>query len=463
MSLYLPLTHNSEETMVILKFGGTSVGTADRMQEVIDILEKRDQRHLVVLSAMSGTTNALVEIARAKSEGEVPKANDLILDLERKYVRVLTDLFPEKEIRDQGRILLRSCFKTIKELVNKDSFNEYSENEILAQGELMSTSIFTLQCKQRGVEAVLLPALDFMRTNNDSEPDYEETKSLLLPFLENLDEEVQVLVTQGYICRNNTGAIDNLKRGGSDYTATIIGALLQAEEIQIWTDVDGFQTNDPRIVEDTIPVRRLSYREAAELAYFGAKILHPTCVIPAERYGVPIRLKCTMEPEAEGTLISNESSARAITAVSAKDGITAIKIYSHRMYQAYGFLRKVFDVFENHQTSVDMITTSEVAVSMTVDDTLRLDSITDDLSRFAEVDHDSDYSIVCVVGNSLYDESKHVGRIFDVLKDIPIRMVSMGGSRNNVSLLIKTQYKKQALRSLNSLFETVSQEALELA
>ena len=439
--------------MVILKFGGTSVGTADRMQEVIDIIEKRDSRHFVVLSAMSGTTNALVEIADAIEIKAKEKAADLISDLEYRYIRVLTDLFPEKEIRDESRTLVRPCFKLIKDKLGLGSFELTDRNEILAQGELISTLIFTLQCRQRGIEARLIPALEVMRIDENGEPEMSLIKELVSSKVEKIDDDIQVLVTQGFICRNARGEVDNLRRGGSDYTATILGAVLNAEEVQIWTDIDGFQNNDPKVVDETFPVRRLSYREAAELAYFGAKILHPTCVLPAEEFNIPIRLQCTMTPSAPGTLITNSSSERAITAVSAKDSITAIKIYSYRMLQAYGFLRRVFEIFENHKTSVDMISTSEVAVSLTIDDSTHLEDIMAELSEFAEADSDDGYSIVCVVGNALYDNGTHVRQIFNSLREVPIRMVSMGGSRNNVSFLIKTEHKSNALNALNVLFQ----------
>ncbi len=443
--------------MLVLKFGGTSVGSADRMQEVIDIIEKNPGQQLVVLSAMSGTTNDLQQIANTIKNKEPDLASDLIAQLESKYVRVLTDLYPYKDVRDRARFLLRPSIRLIKDKLESSSFCPVDEKEILAQGEIMSTALFTLLCEVRQINVAQVRALDFIHTDQNGEPDFarirQDLTRLLIPL-----EEVQVIVTQGYICKNHSGQIDNLKRGGSDYTATIIGSAIDADEIRIWTDIDGVRTNDPRIVNDTLPIRKLSYREAAELAYFGAKILHPTCVLPAEKANVPLRLKCTMSPDSPGTLISRETSKRPITAIAAKDNITAIKVYSHRMLQAYGFLRKVFQVFEDHKTSVDMITTSEVAVSLTIDDVRNLPDIVDGLSKFAEVESDTSYSIICIVGNALYDESQHVHRIFESLQEIPVRMVSMGGSRNNISLLVKTEYKVNVMRALNHLFITSGEE-----
>lgn len=441
--------------MKVLKFGGTSVGTADRMNEVIDIIEKNSFDQIIVLSAMSGTTNDLVEIAQSINQGRTAKATQEIDQLELKYVRVLTDLYPDKADRDRARRLLKPSFQLLKDKNEPHQILDVSDtNEILAQGELISSQLFALICEIRGVNVALIPALDFMRTNQKGEPDMELSQELVRPYVQLLDEDLHILVTQGYICRDIHGDINNLQRGGSDYTATILGAITAAEEVQIWTDIDGVHNNDPRLVDNTDPIRKMSYREAAELAYFGAKILHPTCVLPAEKSNVPLRLKCTMDPLAQGTLISSESSDRPITALAAKGDITAIKIYSHRMLNAYGFLKRVFQVFENHQTSVDMITTSEVAVSLTIDDTQALSEIIADLSQFSEVDIDDGYAIICIVGNALYDGSAHVKRVFQFLENIPLRMVSMGGSRYNISVLVKAEFKKPALIALNQLFVT---------
>ncbi len=446
--------------MRVLKFGGTSVGTADRMNDAIDIIEKNSFDQIIVLSAMSGTTNDLVSINTSLRNKTKDKAQQLIEALDAKYIRVLADLYPEKSDRDRGRSLLSPSFDLLNSKLESSSFDSVDEKEVLAQGELISTRLFTLICEIRGVAVALIPALDFMRTNEKGEPDMEMTRELITPFLETLDDDVHTLVTQGYICRNASGEIDNLQRGGSDYTATVIGAAIKADEVQIWTDIDGVHNNDPRLVPNTQPIRNLSYREAAELAYFGAKILHPTCVLPVEKEQVALRLKYTMEPTAEGTLISSVASERAITALAAKDGITAINITSDRMLNAHGFLTKVFQIFEDQETSVDMITTSEVAVSLTIDDTTNLDHIIKELRKFAEVEVSSDHAIVCIVGNELYNETSHLEHIFTFLKDIPVRMVSMGGSQNNVSILVPSSVKKEALIALNSLFAIEHSEVL---
>ena len=440
--------------MRVLKFGGTSVGSADRMQEVADIIEKNEGRQLIVLSAMSGTTNDLVSLSNHLKADDGERALAQVEMLEDKYVRILTDLFADKESRDKARALIRPSFQLFHDKLNAEQFDDVDEKEILAQGELISTNLFHVMCNVRGIESALIPALAFMRLQEDGEPNLEETAELLEPIMNNIDPEVEVIITQGYICRSHDGNIDNLRRGGSDYTATIVGSCLEVEEVQIWTDIDGVHNNDPRIIQDTRPIRILSYREAAELAYFGAKILHPTCVLPVEKANVPLRLKYTMAPKAPGTLISRKSSGQAITAIAAKDGITAIKIYSHRMLQAYGFLKRVFQVFEKYHTSVDMITTSEVAVSLTIDNTVHIEAITRELSSFSEVDITYGYTIVCVVGNALYDDGKHVHQVFTRLEGVPLRMVSMGGSKNNISLLVASEYKEKALRALHGLFST---------
>jgi aspartate kinase len=440
--------------MLVLKFGGTSVGTADRMKEVISIIQMQssDQK-LVVLSAMSGTTNALVAIGQLMYDGKRTEAKMSCQSLQDQYDQVRHDLFSSDEYLIQSKEIIDREFQLIKDLLN-NAFSHVEERIIVAQGEILSTNLFHLLCQSMKVNSALLPALDFMRIDEKSEPFLERTSALLQPILQS-HQQVEVLITQGYICRNHWEEVDNLQRGGSDYTATILGAIVPCEEIQIWTDIDGIHNNDPRLVEDTAPLRKLSYREAAELAYFGAKILHPTCVLPAEKMQVPLRLKYTMEPSAPGTLISAETSQRPITAIAAKDGITAINIYSHRMLMAYGFMKKVFQVFEDHKTPIDMITTSEVAVSLTIDDNHRLDRILEDVGQFAEIEAVVGYSIICIVGNDLYNNTQNLERIFQSLRDFPVRMVSLGGSKYNVSILIKTEYKKQALIALNSVFNSL--------
>jgi len=433
-----------------MKFGGTSVGSVSRMNDVVSILTNSSESKLVVLSAMSGTTNALEEISQRHEESKTNEASQLITELYEKYQGVVEDLFGEEEWRNKGQDVIDTEFGKMQSWLN-EAPNEVISNQYLAEGELLSTALFEVLCHSIGVDAVLLPALDFMRIDANHEPDQNQIEELARPLIETY-ADTHILITQGYICRDHLGHISNLQRGGSDYTATILGAALQCDEIQIWTDIDGIHNNDPRVVTDTQPIRHLSYREAAELAYFGAKILHPTCVLPAERMNVPLRLKYTMEPEAPGTLISKRTSNRSITAIAAKDGITAVKIYSHRMLNAYGFLRKVFQVFEDHETSVDMITTSEVAVSLTIDDVSQLDSIIKGLQPYGEVEVAHDFTIICIVGNELYDEGSHIQHIFDALREIPTRMVSMGGSNYNISVLIPSDQKNIALKSLNSIF-----------
>lgn len=436
--------------MLVLKFGGTSVGTSERMRDVLSILNRTEEQQMVVLSAMAGTTNALVEINAELREHRIDSANSMLETLQGQYVRTSEELFSDQEeYRSRALEVVDEVFNYLSERTTQSLRRDVSK-EILAQGEILSTNLFHILVASEGQESALLPALDFMRLDEKSEPFLEKTSALLKPILQE-NGDAPLLITQGYICRNHWGDIDNLQRGGSDYTATILGAVLDAEEIQIWTDIDGIHNNDPRIVESTSPVRQLSYREAAELAYFGAKILHPTCVIPAEKMQVPLRLKFTADPDAAGTIISGDTSTLPITAVAAKDNITTINIYSSRMLMAYGFLKKVFQVFEDHKTPVDMITTSEVAVTLTIDDVQRLELIKKDLSDFAEITVKDGYSIICIVGSELYDNSAHVTKIFTSLSDVPLRMVSMGGSRHNISLLIKTAYKTKALQALNQV------------
>ncbi|MFT6807561.1 MAG: aspartate kinase [Saprospiraceae bacterium] len=436
--------------MVVMKFGGTSVGSVTRMNEVISIITDSPESKIVVLSAMSGTTNALVEIAQMHGSKNA-NAVELLRVLESQYQDVVKNLFTEPSWREKGQHIIDAEFVKMNGWVREESTDVIS-NQFLAEGELISTALFEVLCHSKGIDAVLIPALDFMRIDENNEPDQNLISELSKPFIES-NESAHILITQGYICRDLRGNISNLQRGGSDYTATLLGAALQCDEIQIWTDIDGIHNNDPRIVSDTKPIRNLSYREAAELAYFGAKILHPTCVLPAERMDVPLRLKYTMEPKAPGTLISKTTSKRSITAIAAKDGITAVKIYSHRMLNAYGFLRKVFQVFEDHETSVDMIATSEVAVSLTIDDTSQLESIVKGIKAYGEVEVSHDHTIICIVGNELYTEGSHVQHIFEALHEIPTRMVSMGGSNYNISVLIPSDQKTQALQALNTIFE----------
>lgn len=432
--------------MQVLKFGGTSVGSPERMRHVAALLEQERGAKIVVLSAVSGTTNKLVAIGTALANGKQIEAESRLQELEEEYAAFIEALLPGSQSSAASQVL-EGAFSIIREQFAIE-FRPGNEKVILAQGELISTQLFQLYLESKGQSAVLLPALDFMRTNANGEPELLYIRQQLNALLDTYESE-QLFITQGYICRNADGAIDNLQRGGSDYTATLIGAAVQADEIQIWTDIDGLHNNDPRIVEGTHPVRRVSYREAAELAYFGAKILHPTCVIPAEKENVPIRLKNTFQPEAAGTLISEQASGQNLTAIAAKDGICALKIRSGRMLNAYGFLRKVFEVFESYRTPIDMITTSEVSVSLTIDDRSQLPQILEELRAFGEVSVDEDHSIICIVGDALHEQRGTTKKIFTALEDIPIRMVSYGGSKNNISVLIATEYKQQALQCLH--------------
>ena len=437
--------------MKVLKFGGTSVGSPDRMRKLLDIINP-EQRQIVVLSAVSGTTNQLVNIANALYEKKHEEANALIDILEDKYIDFIKDLFPEPTYLKKASILITEHFNSIRAFT-QDLFTVYEERIILSKGELISTALYSYYLEQIGIKNILLPALDFMRLDEYSEPNIPYTTQHLTPLL-NANPDINIFITQGYICRNNFGEVDNLKRGGSDYTASLIGAAISSEEVQIWTDIDGMHNNDPRIVSGTKPIRNLSFNEAAELAYFGAKILHPQSVFPAQKYNIPVRLLNTMEPNAPGTLISSITSEGGIKSIAAKDGITALKIQSSRMLLAYGFLRRVFEVFERYKTPIDMITTSEVAVSLTIDDNQYLEEIIKELNDFGTVEVDTDQSIICIVGDFLASKSGYAAKVMDSLKSIPIRMISYGGSSNNISVLVNTDVKNDALKSLHKgLFE----------
>ncbi len=432
--------------MKIMKFGGTSVGSPQRMNALIELINDGEPK-IVVLSAMSGTTNALAEISQALYQKDNEKAGFLIGELEVKYNIVINDLYISEKALVKGKELISTHFDYLKSFT-RDLFTINEERAVLAQGELISTALFQFLLEEKGIPSVLLAALNFMRMNENAEPDMGYIS-------ENLKLELQkypgsdLFITQGYISRNDFGEIDNLKRGGSDYTATIVGAAIGADEIQIWTDIDGMHNNDPRIVNKTFPIAKLTFDEAAELAYFGAKILHPTCILPAKDQNIPVRLLNTMQPEAPGTLISSENQAEGFRAVAAKDGITAINIKSGRMLMAYGFLRAVFEVFERYRKPIDMITTSEVAVSVTIDNTDELDNIVEELNEFGTVNVDADLSIVSIVGLFPAAKPGYAGAIFDTLRNIPVRMISYGGSENNISILVDTKLKKQTLMELN--------------
>ncbi|MCU4163370.1 aspartate kinase [Carboxylicivirga caseinilyticus] len=432
--------------MRVLKFGGTSVGSAQRMKEVADLISD-EHRKIVVLSAMSGTTNNLVEIANYLYKKNHDGANELINQLEQKYYNEVDALYSTDEFKQKGTELIKSHFDYIKSFTI-DMFTVFEEKTILAQGELISTAMFHYYLQENGENSVLLPALEYMRIDKNNEPDTTYIKENLATLLDQ-NSDAQIFITQGYICRNAFGEIDNLQRGGSDYSASLIGAACQAEEIQIWTDIDGMHNNDPRYVEKTKSIEELSFDEAAELAYFGAKILHPTSVLPAKLANIPVRLLNTMEPQAKGTMISSNQRKHRMAAIAAKDGITAIKIKSGRMLLAYGFLRKVFEIFESYKTPIDMITTSEVGVSVTIDNDKHLNEIVDDLKKYGTVDVDTNQVIVCVVGDLVAENKGYANKIFDALKEVPIRMISYGGSNYNVSILINADDKKKALNLLS--------------
>ena len=430
-----------------MKFGGTSVGTPQRMKEVAQLVTKSGEPVFVVLSAMSGTTNSLVEISDYLYKKNPDGANEVINALERKYERHMQELYATDEMRTLTTDFLREEFQYLRSFT-KELFTSFEEKSIVAQGEIMSTNMMVNYMREQGINAVLLNALDFMRTDKNAEPDPVYIKEKLNAVMEQ-NQDAQVFITQGFICRNAYGEIDNLQRGGSDYTASLVGAALGAEEIQIWTDIDGMHNNDPRVVDDTKPVHQLQFEEAAELAYFGAKILHPTCVQPAKYAGIPVKLLNTMQPDAEGTTISNQTEYGKIKAVAAKDNITAIKIKSSRMLLATGFLRKVFEIFESYQTPIDMVCTSEVGVSMSIDNSAHLGEIMDELKKYGTVTVDTGMCIICVVGDLDWSNIGFETRIMDAMKDVPVRMISYGGSNYNISFLIREEDKRRALQSLS--------------
>ncbi len=432
--------------MKVLKFGGTSVGSPQRMKEVAKLINDGEKK-IVVLSAMSGTTNSLVEISDYLYKKNPEGANEVINKLEKKYEQHVGELYSTDEYKQKTLAFIKDIFNGIRSFT-KDIFTLFEEKVILSQGELLSTNMMTNHLLEQGVNVVLLPALEFMRTDKNAEPDTAYIKNKLNAQLE-MHPDADLYITQGYICRNAYGEVDNLQRGGSDYSASLIGAAANASEIQIWTDIDGMHDNDPRIVDKTSPVRQLHFEEAAELAYFGAKILHPTCIQPAKYANTPVRLLNTMEPSAPGTLISNDTELSKIKAVAAKDNITAIQIKSSRMLLAYGFLRKVFEIFESYQTSIDMICTSEVGVSVSIDNTKHLKEILNDLKKYGTVNVDHDMCIICVVGDLRWENVGFEAKALDAMREIPVRMISFGGSDYNISFLVSKDDKKRALQSLS--------------
>lgn len=433
--------------MKVLKFGGTSVGSAERIRNVA-ALARREGRCVLVLSAMSGTTNSLVEIGGYLSRHNVPGAQEVLNSLRQKYAATVSGLYAGEDEKRRATEYLDSVFSFIAQKAEGD-FTPADEKEILAQGELMSTMLMQIYLESLGVTSVMLPALDYMRITADGEPDMKYISSRLRRLVEQ-NPDAGLYLTQGYICRNSQGGFDNLRRGGSDYSASIIGAVLGADEIQIWTDIDGMHTGDPRYVENTRPVGHLHFEEAAQLAYFGAKILHPSCVLPAKLHNIPVRLLNTMDPSAPGTLIANFAPDGIVKAVAAKDNITAIKIKSGRMLLAYGFLHRVFETFDKYHTAIDMMATSEVGVTVTIDNTEYLADIVDTLKGFATVSVDSDMVIICVVGDLDWHESSgYCADAVEALRDVPVRMISYGGSNYNVSVLVRAEDKVRALNLLS--------------
>lgn len=435
--------------MQVWKFGGTSVGKPERMHSIRQLITADAGRKIVVLSALSGTTNALLSMGESAKAGNDAELDAKIAALRAHYDAFLPELYATPEGLAKGRHIVESEFSFIQSVTGIRPFTLKQEKELVAEGELLSTQMFAAYLEEQGESAVLLPALEFMRIDADGEPVLSFTEEALGDMLRQHADK-QLIITQGFICRNPRGEVDNLKRGGSDYTASLIGGAIRAEEIQIWTDIDGMHNNDPRIVRKTFPIRQLTFEEAAELAYFGAKILHPSTITPAKLRNVPVRLKNTMEPQAYGTLIANQTTDRDIKAIAAKDGITAIYIHSTRMLNAHGFLRRVFEIFEKYKTPVDMITTSEVSVSVTIDNPERLEEISAELKQIADLEeHDYDQTIVCIVGNFSADKEGIALKVLDAMKHIPIRMISYGASEHNISLLIHAKHKAEALNALN--------------
>jgi len=435
--------------MQVWKFGGTSVGKPERMKSIRQLITEDGQPKIVVLSALSGSTNTLLSISESLNEGNASEAKAKATELRAHYDQFLTELYTTPAGLGKGQAIVEKEFTFIDSLIATSPYTGKQEKEMVALGELLSTQIFEAFLQEEGVSSALLPALEFMVIDDDNEPILAVIEQKLAAVLAPVQGK-QIYVTQGFICRNPAGEVDNLKRGGSDYTASLIGGAIQAEEVQIWTDIDGMHNNDPRIVKNTFPIRELSFAEAAELAYFGAKILHPSTITPAKLKGVPVRLKNTMEPSAFGTLISEKSTDVEIKAIAAKDNITAIYIHSTRMLNAYGFLKRVFEVFEKYKTPVDMITTSEVSVSVTIDQTTHLDAIMSELREFAELeDPDMNQVIICIVGNFWADKEGIAIKVLDAIKNIPIRMISYGASEHNISLLVAASHKNDALNALN--------------
>ena len=448
MSIIFAAVYAQRHYMKIMKFGGTSVGKPQRMHEVANLITQGSEPKIVVLSAVSGTTNSLVEIGNLLAVRDKEAARQKIDQLQKHYEGFIAELVQQPAAREQASVILQEHFEFLH-IILRISYNEALNKDILAQGELLSTKLFSVYLRQQGIAHELLPALEFMSIDNNDEPQVEAIREKLTSILQQFPRQ-QLFITQGYICRNAKGEVDNLKRGGSDYSASLIAAAINASACEIWTDISGMHNNDPRVVNKTVPIDQLSFEEAAELAYFGAKILHPASIWPAQQYNIPVRLLNTMEPTAKGTLISETATSKGVKAVAAKDGIIAINIKSSRMLLAYGFLRKVFEVFEKYRTPIDMITTSEVAVSVTIDQDTLLQHIVRELQVFSTVTIDREQSIVSVVGNDISADAATLRNVFDSLTDVHVRMVSYGGSVHNISLLVSSKQKNQVLQQLNT-------------
>jgi aspartate kinase len=434
--------------MKVMKFGGTSVGKPERMHQVAQLITQGDEPSIVVLSALSGTTNTLVSIGDAMMKGDKQVAKQIIDDLEAHYRKFVSELVLTEPARNKANAIVTEHFEFLN-IILKISFNDALNKDILAQGELLSTKLFCVYLEEKQIDHALLPALEFMSIDAYDEPQIPSIKSRLNQLLHE-NPGRRLYITQGYICRNAKGEVDNLKRGGSDYSASLIAAAIQASVCEIWTDIDGMHNNDPRIVNKTFPIEQLSFEEAAELAYFGAKILHPASIWPAQFYNVPVKLLNTMQPQAKGTIILETAGSVGVKAVAAKDGIISINIKSSRMLLAYGFLRKIFEVFEKYRTPIDMITTSEVAVSVTIDTAVNLDQILKELEPFGAIAVEQGNTIISVVGNQIAQTPSILSKLFESLNEIPVRMVSYGGSKHNVSLLVGSEHKNATLQKLNS-------------
>lgn len=433
--------------MKVMKFGGTSIGTPQRIKDVCRLVNDGEPK-VVVLSALSGTTNALIRINDDFYAGKTESALNKIGELESIYKKHADELFCSENSKAETLLFFKETFDFLRSFA-ETAFSMTWAKQIIGQGELLSTNMVIQYMKEQGMESVLIPALDFMRIGKDDTPDEDYIKNNLDRLL-SVKSGYQIYLTQGFICRNAYGEMDNLLRGGSDYTASLIGAAINASEIQIWTDIDGMHNNDPRIVEGTNPVHHLSFEEAAELAYFGAKILHPTCVLPAKKAGIPVKLLNTMDPTAEGTIISNRMEKGKIKAVAAKDNITVINITSSRMFMAYGFMAKVYEIFNKYKTCIDVVSTSEVGVSLSIDNDTSLKEIVNDLKKLGSVEIDRDMCIICVVGDLNWHNVGFESAATEAMRNIPVRMISYGGTPYNISYLVKMSDKERALKSLSS-------------